>query len=120
VLKLATLSLAALLISVSPTFAKKAPEAPARVCLSPEGFIKTAPDGYSLIASVEGEELARLDKLRPGTLPDGSDLILVFGVHGSEEVYVMLVFKKNCILGKGGITPNFLAKRFAPTDDGKI
>jgi hypothetical protein len=119
VLKFATLSLAALLISTSPTLAKKAPEA-ARVCLSPEGFIKTAPNGYSLIASVEGEELARLDKLRPGTLPDGSDRILVFGVNGSEEVYVMLVFKKNCILGKGGITPNFLAKRFAPTDDGKI
>lgn len=115
---LATMSLAALL-SLSPALAAKKttppePTRPAAICLAPDGFIKTHPDNVTLVKDIIGDDIARLNKAQPNTLPEGTNRILVFAQEGYTDTYVMLVFKDQCLVGKGGISASFLKSALGP------
>ena len=96
-LKLATLSLAALLALATPAIA--APK-----CIAPAKF----PDAIK----VSGDDLVKFRKIAKG-LPEQVDLVLLL-----KTAPVALLFVKGCAVGYGVVGP--ISAPAKPSDDGKI
>lgn len=111
-LKLATLSLAALLALASPAVAKTATAAPPETkakCLAPAKF----PDAIR----VAGDDLKKFREAVAVGLPEQIDLVLLL-----KTAPVAVAFVKGCAVGYGVIQLPAPASATAPKsdDDGKI
>jgi len=119
VLKLATLSLAALFAFASPALSAshKKQTAPAVECLTPEVVLKTAPTPLRFDRKVEGDVLKGMMARSPAPNAD-VDLAEIFDKDGGI-LSVFVTFKSGCMVGYGAFPTAEKAAIFG-SESGKI
>lgn len=120
-LKLATLSLAALLSLASPVFALGAGKAPgpaaALACTSPETIVAKLPE--PVLIKLDGDKLAAFKAAYP-QIPGAIDLMIVFGAKNAKA-FIGVSFVKGCSVGYGVLPPSAaLPLVGVAVDDGSI
>jgi hypothetical protein len=119
-LKVASLSLAALLALAPPVLAKNtsiAHKAPAEVCLTPEVVLKTAPAPLKFDRKVEGAVLKGMMARSPSPNAD-VDLAEIFDKDGGI-LSVFVTFRNGCMVGYGAFPTSEKGVIFG-VEDGKI
>jgi hypothetical protein len=122
-MKLASVAIAALLILPPAYAAKKAHVAhpPAKECISIDAITSSSPSAYTLVARLEGDQLAAFEERAAKHISEGSEAIpsnvSTILAYRDGDVSVLIAFKDGCASGAGSLATKLLAKLL---DDGSI
>jgi hypothetical protein len=96
-------------------------------CMTPDMLMRTIPAKYTFSNIIEGAELAKLDKIAPGAVPQPHDQLFIFAGTAPDatlhvETRAMQIFYRGCLVARGIVTKRLLdaVASDAPYEDGSI